>query len=106
MTEKDQEKYSLKSTGEKVYCICQKKYTKDDQRMTVACDICDNWFHVECINIEPQMAIKADFYHCKGCIQHRYRAFFYDWFQYKQMGDHWKDFFFIPVKTTRHKSSD
>ena len=75
MTEKDQEKYSLKSTGEKVYCIFQKKYTEDDQRMMVAFDICDNWFHIECINIEPQMGIKADFYHCKGCIQHRYRAF-------------------------------
>ena len=39
------------SNVERLYCICKAKYTDDDGDM-VGCDSCDNWFHLQCLNLK------------------------------------------------------
>ena len=52
---KDMEKerfllYTPKSRREREYCICRKRYNKNQPSSPiVACNICPEWYHVECI---------------------------------------------------------
>ena len=51
-------------TGD-VYCICKTPY--DASRFMVGCDICSNWFHVDCVGLTEVQAKKADQYICPNC---------------------------------------
>ncbi|XP_054160935.1 nucleosome-remodeling factor subunit BPTF-like [Oppia nitens] len=52
-----------------LYCICRKPY--DSSKFMVGCDICSNWFHVECVGLSETQAKKADQYICPNCDEKR-----------------------------------
>ncbi|CAO3683571.1 unnamed protein product [Rhizopus stolonifer] len=49
----------------KLYCICRKPY--DSTRFMIACDVCDDWFHGECISIKEIESEFVDLYYCHKC---------------------------------------
>jgi hypothetical protein len=49
---------------EPVYCTCHKP---DNDRPMVCCDICDEWFHCDCVNIPEKVAIRLARYVCPIC---------------------------------------
>ncbi|UYV79250.1 BPTF [Cordylochernes scorpioides] len=49
----------------KLYCICKKPYDKN--RFMVGCDMCYNWFHVECIGLSEVDAKNREKYVCTDC---------------------------------------
>jgi len=52
---------------EKIYCICQKPYTKSDSAM-IGCDgPCGEWFHFKCIGIPDHFVSRAKWF-CKDCF--------------------------------------
>eukprot|EP01103_Thecamoeba_quadrilineata_P011046 TRINITY_DN2554_c0_g2_i1.p1 TRINITY_DN2554_c0_g2~~TRINITY_DN2554_c0_g2_i1.p1 ORF type:complete len:1121 (+),score=243.59 TRINITY_DN2554_c0_g2_i1:54-3416(+) len=53
---------SSASSGES-YCLCHKTI---DQVM-IACDSCDDWFHVGCVGLSPALAKKIKVYTCPRC---------------------------------------
>ncbi|CAG2162585.1 unnamed protein product [Oppiella nova] len=48
-----------------LYCVCRKPY--DSSKFMVGCDICSNWYHVDCVGLTEVQAKKADQYICPNC---------------------------------------
>ena len=51
---------------ENLYCLCQTKYTKDSDSM-LACDLCEQWYHIKCQDLSEQSATLLDRFICKIC---------------------------------------
>jgi hypothetical protein len=49
----------------KLYCICQTPY--DNSRLMVGCDICNNWFHVQCVGLSDDQVQDIETYVCETC---------------------------------------
>eukprot|EP00468_Gymnochlora_sp_CCMP2014_P009126 CAMPEP_0167763366 /NCGR_PEP_ID=MMETSP0110_2-20121227/13323_1 /TAXON_ID=629695 /ORGANISM="Gymnochlora sp., Strain CCMP2014" /LENGTH=137 /DNA_ID=CAMNT_0007650423 /DNA_START=9 /DNA_END=425 /DNA_ORIENTATION=- len=49
----------------KKYCICNDTYQDGD--FMIQCDMCNDWFHGECVGIEEEEGEKIDEYICKFC---------------------------------------
>ncbi|KAF5897989.1 lysine-specific demethylase 7B-like, partial [Clarias magur] len=48
-----------------VYCVCRQPY--DVSRFMIECDICKDWFHGSCVQVEEHHAVDIDVYHCPNC---------------------------------------
>ncbi|RCK61061.1 Set1 complex component spp1 [Candida viswanathii] len=55
-------KYDLNS--EELFCVCRKP---DLGEMMVACDGCEEWFHFECMKVNPKFSELIAKYYCKFC---------------------------------------
>uniref|UniRef100_A0A4W5PWG2 Lysine (K)-specific demethylase 7Ab n=1 Tax=Hucho hucho TaxID=62062 RepID=A0A4W5PWG2_9TELE len=52
-----------------LYCVCRQSY--DVSRFMIECDICNDWFHGSCVQVEEHHAMDIDVYHCPKCdVQH------------------------------------
>eukprot|EP01102_Stenamoeba_stenopodia_P005557 TRINITY_DN16315_c0_g1_i1.p1 TRINITY_DN16315_c0_g1~~TRINITY_DN16315_c0_g1_i1.p1 ORF type:complete len:726 (+),score=177.19 TRINITY_DN16315_c0_g1_i1:307-2484(+) len=49
----------------KLYCLCKKPYDKWD--FMIACDSCDDWFHVRCVGLTQAAAKRLKQYICPIC---------------------------------------
>ncbi|EER32005.1 hypothetical protein CTRG_04788 [Candida tropicalis MYA-3404] len=66
-------KYDLNS--EELFCVCRKP---DLGEMMVACDGCEEWFHFECMKVNPKYSELIVKFYCKFC-------------QWKELGEsQWK----------------
>ncbi|CAH1170436.1 unnamed protein product [Phaedon cochleariae] len=54
---------------EKVYCICQTPY--DETKFYVGCDLCNNWFHGDCVGITEESSKTLTEFVCNECKQAR-----------------------------------
>ncbi|KAK6482899.1 lysine-specific demethylase 7B-like [Huso huso] len=48
-----------------LYCVCRQPY--DVSRFMIECDICKDWFHGSCVQVEEHHAVDIDQYHCPSC---------------------------------------
>ena len=48
----------------KTYCLCRNLYFGD----MVGCDLCDEWYHFQCIGINNAQVEKCDKYICIRCL--------------------------------------
>ncbi|VEL13263.1 unnamed protein product [Protopolystoma xenopodis] len=54
------------SEDDAIYCLCRTKY--DASRAYIACDHCDEWYHVECVGLTPEQAsAHTGVYTCPSC---------------------------------------
>ncbi|KAI0348003.1 hypothetical protein BDW22DRAFT_1321109 [Trametopsis cervina] len=51
---------------DKLYCICKTKY--DEDRVMIACDRCDEWYHTQCVNMPDLEVDLVDQFICPVCI--------------------------------------
>ncbi|XP_050310711.1 nucleosome-remodeling factor subunit NURF301 isoform X3 [Anthonomus grandis grandis] len=58
-----------KSKKEKVYCICRTPY--DETKFYVGCDLCNNWFHGDCVGITEELSKTLTEFICDECRQAR-----------------------------------
>ena len=58
-----QEKPSTSTSKNKIYCICKQPY--DENKTMIGCDKCDDWFHLECLNLKNFPNAKK--WYCKRC---------------------------------------
>lgn len=49
---------------EDVYCLCR---GPDDGSVMLCCDMCDEWFHCRCVQIDPEKAGNIEHYTCPTC---------------------------------------
>lgn len=56
---------SLPTKKDKLYCICQTKY--DSSKFYVGCDVCNEWFHGDCVGISEENSKNVDEFVCQGC---------------------------------------
>ncbi|KAL1494312.1 hypothetical protein ABEB36_009929 [Hypothenemus hampei] len=54
---------------EKVYCICRTPY--DETKFYVGCDLCNNWFHGDCVGITEESSKDLTEFVCDECRQAR-----------------------------------
>uniref|UniRef100_A0AAY4CYZ4 Uncharacterized protein n=1 Tax=Denticeps clupeoides TaxID=299321 RepID=A0AAY4CYZ4_9TELE len=48
-----------------LYCVCRQPY--DVSRFMIECDICKDWFHGSCVQVQEHYAADIDVYHCPNC---------------------------------------
>jgi hypothetical protein len=48
-------------------CLCRKAYVEGD--LMVGCDSCDEWFHLNCIQMSKETADRIEAYKCNDCEQ-------------------------------------
>lgn len=56
---------SRSSKKEKLYCICRTPY--DETKFYVGCDLCNNWFHGDCVGITEEMSKSLSEFVCTEC---------------------------------------
>ncbi|WFC97857.1 COMPASS (complex proteins associated with Set1p) component [Malassezia yamatoensis] len=49
----------------KLYCVCRQAI--EDDRVMIACDQCDEWFHTDCLQIPDDAVDRIDLFICPGC---------------------------------------
>ncbi|XP_063972664.1 nucleosome-remodeling factor subunit NURF301 isoform X2 [Diachasmimorpha longicaudata] len=50
---------------QKLYCLCRTPY--DETKFYVGCDLCNNWFHGECVGITEEMSKSLSEFVCTEC---------------------------------------
>ncbi|XP_012274975.1 nucleosome-remodeling factor subunit NURF301 isoform X2 [Orussus abietinus] len=50
---------------EKLYCLCRTPY--DETKFYVGCDLCNNWFHGDCVGITEEMSKTLSEFVCTEC---------------------------------------
>ncbi|CDW58450.1 Nucleosome-remodeling factor subunit BPTF [Trichuris trichiura] len=56
-------------TVQELHCICRTPY--DESRPYVCCDVCEGWFHCECVGLTAEAAEAIPLYVCKICDEKR-----------------------------------
>ncbi|KAH9984681.1 hypothetical protein BJV74DRAFT_797182 [Russula compacta] len=52
---------------DKLYCVCKTRY--DDERVMIACDRCDEWYHTSCVNMPDLEIDLVDQFICPLCVE-------------------------------------
>ncbi|THH19857.1 hypothetical protein EW146_g1387 [Bondarzewia mesenterica] len=52
---------------DKLYCVCKTRY--DDEKVMIACDRCDEWYHTQCVNMPDLEVDLVDQFICPICIE-------------------------------------
>ncbi|XP_064211217.1 nucleosome-remodeling factor subunit NURF301 isoform X2 [Tribolium castaneum] len=52
---------------EKLYCVCRTPY--DETKFYVGCDLCNNWFHGDCVGITEESSRTLTEFVCEECKQ-------------------------------------
>ncbi|GJJ09642.1 hypothetical protein Clacol_003866 [Clathrus columnatus] len=51
---------------ERLYCVCHRPY--DEEKVMIACDRCDEWYHPRCVNMPEQEIDLVDQFICAKCM--------------------------------------
>ncbi len=51
-----------------IFCICRRKSSDEDDDMMIECDVCKDWLHFKCININQRISIDIETYVCPRCV--------------------------------------
>ncbi|KZS92996.1 hypothetical protein SISNIDRAFT_550018 [Sistotremastrum niveocremeum HHB9708] len=54
----------IEPADERLYCICQTPY---DDRIMIACDRCDEWYHPPCLGMDDSIVELLDVFFCSSC---------------------------------------
>ncbi|KAJ3985643.1 hypothetical protein F5890DRAFT_1508673 [Lentinula detonsa] len=65
--EEDKEEEKEEEEDDKLYCLCKTKY--DEDKPMIACDSCDEWYHMKCVEIPEYMGDLVDQFFCPPCIE-------------------------------------
>jgi hypothetical protein len=65
----DRERELLDEHQEVFYCVCGASETEVKGQVMIACDVCDNWFHDECVGLTPLEASEVEIFLCPQCSE-------------------------------------
>jgi hypothetical protein len=61
---------------DKPYCLCRRSISDANIEM-VQCDACEDWYHLECVNLSPAMVDQIGKYMCPVCCHLRHTTYPY-----------------------------
>jgi histone demethylase JARID1 len=67
---------SVDREDNKLYCLCRRKVSDANIEM-VQCDMCEDWFHLDCVNLSPAMVERIGKYMCPVCSHSQHLAYPY-----------------------------
>ncbi|RPD62982.1 hypothetical protein L227DRAFT_497657 [Lentinus tigrinus ALCF2SS1-6] len=62
----EEEASEEEAVDDKLYCICKTSY--DEDKVMIACDRCDEWYHTQCLNINDLEVDLIDQFVCPPCV--------------------------------------
>ncbi|RXW19888.1 hypothetical protein EST38_g5984 [Candolleomyces aberdarensis] len=65
--EEEEEEAAGNDDDNRLYCVCKTKY--DQERFMIACDRCDEWYHMQCVDMSELVADLVDQFFCPPCIE-------------------------------------
>ncbi|KAJ2913412.1 hypothetical protein MD484_g7012, partial [Candolleomyces efflorescens] len=65
--EEEEEESAGNDDDNRLYCVCKTKY--DQERFMIACDRCDEWYHMQCVDMSELVADLVDQFFCPPCIE-------------------------------------
>ncbi|KAJ3157751.1 hypothetical protein HDU89_000129 [Geranomyces variabilis] len=51
-----------------LFCLCRRPHREEDGEM-IGCDTCSEWYHFNCVNLDPTSAQGIDTYVCPVCVE-------------------------------------
>jgi hypothetical protein len=57
----------VEEVEDKLYCVCKTGY--DDERVMIACDRCDEWYHTSCVHMPDLEVDLVDQFICPICVE-------------------------------------
>ena len=64
--------FSLEVDSETKHCVCERETNLSKTiEFMVQCDICDIWYHTNCIGIQDEFADAVAYYNCSKCVSSR-----------------------------------
>ncbi|EJF66659.1 hypothetical protein DICSQDRAFT_164500, partial [Dichomitus squalens LYAD-421 SS1] len=63
----EEEESEEDAVDDKLYCICKTNY--DEDKVMIACDRCDEWYHTQCLNMNDLEVDLIDQFVCPLCIK-------------------------------------
>ncbi|KAF5314131.1 hypothetical protein D9611_006888 [Ephemerocybe angulata] len=65
--EEEEDSDAANEDDNRLYCVCKTKY--DQERCMIACDRCDEWYHMQCVDMPEIVADLVDQFFCPLCIE-------------------------------------
>ncbi|KAH9898441.1 hypothetical protein C8Q73DRAFT_744400 [Cubamyces lactineus] len=65
--QEEEEEEEEEAADDKLYCICKTSY--DEDKVMIACDRCDEWYHTQCLNMNDLEVDLIDQFVCPPCIR-------------------------------------
>ncbi|KAM5535426.1 hypothetical protein V8D89_010948 [Ganoderma adspersum] len=63
----EEEESEDEAVDDKLYCICKTNY--DEDKVMIACDRCDEWYHTQCLDMDDLEVDLIDQFVCPLCIK-------------------------------------
>lgn len=67
LTDRERELLEERQEAEAINCVCGYSEAEVKGTIMIACDVCDNWFHDECVGLTADEAAAAETYVCPRC---------------------------------------
>jgi len=60
------------SVGRRLYCLCRQPEMGEAERQMIQCDGCQDWFHMDCLAVDPMVARRAHTkWSCHSCTKRK-----------------------------------
>ncbi|KAI9288918.1 PLU-1-like protein-domain-containing protein [Umbelopsis sp. AD052] len=68
-----------KEEGEdsQVYCLCRRRVSDAKNNSMIQCDACEDWFHLDCVNLSSTVVDRIGKYMCPACSHSRHLTYPY-----------------------------
>ncbi|KAI8583625.1 hypothetical protein K450DRAFT_222031 [Umbelopsis ramanniana AG] len=60
-----------------VYCLCRRRVSDAKNNSMIQCDVCEDWFHLDCVNLSSTVVDRIGKYMCPACSHSRHLTYPY-----------------------------
>jgi [histone H3]-trimethyl-L-lysine4 demethylase len=60
-----------------VYCLCRRRVSDTKNNSMIQCDVCEDWFHLDCVNLSSTVVDRIGKYMCPACSHSRHLTYPY-----------------------------